>query len=50
MTREQQRQAKEARKQAANTVRIEKRQDKQDKRNWDKMVIRAKAKGAWIEP
>ena len=49
MTREQQRQAKEARKAAKIALKIEKKQANQEARAWQKMVIRFKALGAWIE-
>lgn len=53
MTREEQRQLKEQKKLAKIQARINaseiRRQEKLDARNWDKMVARAKSKGAWIE-
>ena len=49
MTREQQRQEKEARKTAKNNLRLERQEANQEARNWQKMVIRMKQLGAWIE-
>lgn len=49
MTREQQRIIKEAKQAAKIAARMEKKQDAQELRSWNKMVAKAKAKGAWIE-
>ena len=40
MTREQQQQAKEAKKQAKIALKIEKKRDNQEARNWQKMIDR----------
>jgi len=49
MTRQEQAAIKEAKKQAKAAARIEKREQERENRNWQKMVIRFKALGAWIE-
>jgi len=49
MTREQQKQIKAQKLAAKQAAREEKKQDKQDLKNWNKMIERARAKGALIE-
>ena len=49
MTREEQRKAKEEKRQAKIKAREDKKRERQEIKNWDKMVDRAKSKGAWIE-
>jgi len=49
MTREQQREIKEAKKQAKIALRIEAKQDRHELKNWNKSVEKWKAKGGWIE-
>lgn len=49
MTREQQRETKEAKKQAKIALKNERKQANQEARAWQKMVIRLKVLGAWIE-
>lgn len=49
MTREERKQLKEQNKAAEIARRIAIRQEKSDQKSWDKMVTRAKAKGAWID-
>ena len=49
MTREEQRKIKEAKQAAKIAARIEKREFIKEAKAWNKMVERAKAKGAWIE-
>lgn len=49
MTREQQKQVKAEKQTAKINARIEKRQEKQALKGWNKMVQMAKDKGAWIE-
>lgn len=49
MTREEQRQIKQAKKEAKIALKLERRQEAIELKAWDKMVEKAKAKGAWIE-
>lgn len=49
MTREQQRQAKEAKKAYKIALKEQKKQDAIELKGWLKMVAKAKEKGAWIE-
>lgn len=49
MTREEQQRDKQARKEAKIALRNERKREEQEARNWQKMVIRWKQLGAWIE-
>lgn len=49
MTREQQRQIKAEKIAAKQQARKEKKVSRMEEKAWNKMVERAKAKGAWIE-
>lgn len=49
MTREQQRQRREAKKALKIALKLERRQEARELKGWLKMVEKAKAKGAWIE-
>jgi len=49
MTREEQRQIKQAKIEAKNRLRIEAKQEREELRNWNKNVKKWKDKGAWIE-
>lgn len=49
MTREEMRQIREAKKAAKLAAREEKKIARREEKSWNKMVERAKAKGAWIE-
>lgn len=49
MTREQQRQIKEAKLAYRNACRLEKKTEKQEKLKWEHFEKRMKERGAWIE-
>lgn len=49
MTREEMRQAKAEKLRLKILARLEKKISAQELRAWNKMVLRVKAKGAWIE-
>lgn len=49
MTREQQRLIRETKQVAKITARLAVKEDRQELKSWNKMIAKAKAKGAWIE-
>jgi hypothetical protein len=49
ITRQEQKTAREAKKQAKIEARAERRRNRQELKGWLKMVAMAKMKGAWIE-